>query len=73
MTFDELDREAADTPNSGREGSIGYGVNYVIAHAADNANDEAGRIASIECMLCFPSEIITAEVQQWFVERGIRY
>jgi len=71
--FETLDHEALAMPNQGIPGSLAYGVNYVIAHAADNADDETGRIASIECMLCFPNEIITADVQQWFVARGIRY
>jgi hypothetical protein len=52
---------------------VAAGVNYVMAHAEDNADDEAGRIASIESILCYSSEYVTGPVRDWFTTRGIRF
>lgn len=70
--FQKLD-EAAAWMNRSENPALYDGVNYVIAHAADNASDNAGRIDSIASMLSFPDEIKTPEVQAWFVARGVRF
>jgi len=47
------------------------GVNYLIAHAADNMPDDQGRIDSLVCLLSYPSDTVTPAVVRWFAKRGV--
>ena len=70
MTFQELDLAAEAL--SGDEGAslLSLGVNNLIAHADDNATDEAGKMASLESLLCWCEN---EEVRNWFVARGVTF
>lgn len=46
-------------------------VNYFMAHAEDNATDDAGRIASLQIMLSFNNEFRTSDVVEWFANHGV--
>lgn len=66
--FDELDREAAALSHSD---PVYEGVNSIIAHAADNAEDgEATAMASVSDLLAYTAD---AAVVAWFTSRGVSF
>ncbi len=68
MTFKELDTHAN---NMAWNDPAGEGVNYFIAHAADNGTTDSERFDSLRIMLSFPNEYRAPVVVAWFASRGI--
>jgi len=64
-TFEQIDKEAAAldvmTP-------LGRAVNDLVAHADDNATDEAGKIASLETLLAYRDD---KALHAWFAAHGV--